>query len=278
MVKVLRQTFSSDAGPRCLCRAATAARRPAAGGAAAGGSSGANRKRKMTPARADAGDALGHFYAPEGDADDPDYEGGGNKSGRSSRAARAKKFPYGDDFHTGGAEEPAGARRRAANNVPAAGGAGAAAFDDWIDGFPSVVASGVGGRNVLKIRMPPKSPRFGAGGGGVGSARAAGAAAAAGDVLDMLARAADGMGSTPRAATANGGGGPAAKQPMALLSKSLIRDGAGAVQGARLTLRWEPGSRAAPDVSRRLSEYGLRHHEAAGENDTPPSPQSSSCH
>jgi hypothetical protein len=260
----------------------------------------------VPPSRADAGDATWQHRGPEG-ADDPDYqyEGEGedaSKSGRSSRAARARKFPYGADFETGallprGSPSPAPARGAGAGKEGPARPAAAdpAAWNDGSD-FPSVVASGLGGRNVLKIRMPAKNsssaaPIAGGGGGGGDAGGDAG-----GDILAMLARAADGI-RTPKAAGAGAGGGlgsgteggippppaapapapvaaapapaparssePAARVPMALLSKSLTRNEGGSVTGARLALRWEPGSRAAAEVSRRLSEFGLRHHAAA---------------
>ena len=150
-----------------------------------------------------------------------------------------------------------------------------------------VTAIHAGTRNLLRIRMPGKAPppqqrpaagdaaaaaaptRSGAAGGARSDTAANGGGT--GCALDFLAGLADDM-RTPREypaaqqqqqpaagpVTAPGGG-------VALLSRALVRDAAGAVAGASCKFILEPGA-SVPGICRKLSAWGLQHRKASIED------------
>ncbi|PSC74453.1 MLO 11 [Micractinium conductrix] len=162
--------------------------------------------------------------------------------GRRSRQRSRKQF--GDDFVSGLDEAWAAAARSDDDEVPnsdedfsegekrrrrgdsrsaAASSGGASA----LDGVPEVVGLAED-RNVLKIKINRKEK---------------------------------GCDSLPGGGSSAGGGGEgeAKREPLALLSKKLLRDDTGAVTGAECRLGWEAGGRTALQLSRALSQFGAAH-------------------
>lgn len=250
------------------------------------------RKRKVAPKRADAGDHLG-AYNEEAEAEGEEAE----QQPDDGKRRRAAPRRFVDDFVTGatpaskagkkGKAGPSGAHSSEPSDVDAelsisddsrgasplkaaraaarskARGLAAQAHPGALPaalGLPSVVATGVGGRNVLRIRMPPRAPP-----GGLSTA-VGGSGAMAADCLAMLAGVADEV-RTPAAATPNGAAAaavamlppPLVTHPVTLLSKSLLRGADGRVEGAKCQLVWDPAARTAAQVCSRISDFGLRH-------------------
>jgi hypothetical protein len=270
-LRLRRRVRNPHAGPVVGAAEAAAARRllaPPRGGAAAqlaggGGGGGAARKRKHAPSRASAGD---------GDGGDGGYSSGGGSDasgfdpGRGARAARARKFPYGDDFLTGGERVAAAATRpapgggavaaaAAAAHARAAlaaadadealsedsrggGGAAAAGGGRWAAAAAAAAAAGdeaalpavVGLHgNKLRIKLPKRPPS------------AAGAAAGAGTGVSAAARGGGGAGRAPAA--------PARQDVLALLAAAA--DGIAPTprflsRGADGNGAYEPGSPPPP--------------------------------
>eukprot|EP00887_Chlorella_sp_A99_P008157 scaffold12.g8157.t1 len=206
---------------------------------------------------------------------DEDWEPEGGR--RMRRSLRGPKHGEGHGA-AGEAEDQAAKRRRSDPTGAAALGDGAAQ-----QGLPQVTAIHAGSRNLLRIRMPGKG---GAPGGGAasGGASAGGSEPGAGEgggggALEFLAGLADGM-QTPRdgagAAVPPGARAPAGGEQqaaaaaagsgvVALLSRALVRDGDGAVTGANCKLSMGAGA-SVPAICRKLSAWGLQHHEASIED------------
>ncbi|PRW61154.1 MLO 11 [Chlorella sorokiniana] len=221
----------------------------------------------------------------EGDTDEDEVGEGLWASGRQSRQRSRKHF--GDEFISGldeawaaaggdesdYEEEGAGKRQRGGSRSGASSGhpsggawqppGGQAGGPALAGAQPEVVAT-EGTKMRIKINRGPggkgggddATPRSGVG-QGMGSSDAGGEGKGEHSKPRQQAAA---SGTAGQRAVPRAGRSP---EPVALLSKKLLRDESGAVTGAECRLGWEAGSRSTLSITRKLSQFGLEQHDVA---------------
>ncbi|KAI3424473.1 hypothetical protein D9Q98_010023 [Chlorella vulgaris] len=209
----------------------------------------------------------------DGEDDGEGWEDSEEEGGKRRSRQRQRKH-YGDEFVVGLDEAWNDASQSDDDYQPnaEAGGRrnrnGGPAWAPPPDTTAQVVSTGEAeGRNLLRIKInrPPTAAGAAAGaevGGGKQGEAGGGKDGDSSCPLEFLAGLADDV-ATPQAGhlQQQQQQGPAASaappaDPVVLLSKQLLRDSSGAINGASLCVGWEAGTRSTLHISRKLSAFG----------------------
>ncbi|KAI3424472.1 hypothetical protein D9Q98_010023 [Chlorella vulgaris] len=208
----------------------------------------------------------------DGEDDGEGWEDSEEEGGKRRSRQRQRKH-YGDEFVVGLDEAWNDASQSDDDYQPNAEGGrrnrnGGPAWAPPPDTTAQVVSTGEAeGRNLLRIKInrPPTAAGAAAGaevGGGKQGEAGGGKDGDSSCPLEFLAGLADDV-ATPQAGhlQQQQQQGPAASaappaDPVVLLSKQLLRDSSGAINGASLCVGWEAGTRSTLHISRKLSAFG----------------------